>query len=665
MATSFTFNNQVVELPGSYSQFVSGVTNPPLSLSYGNVLLVDSGMNSGYGAGAGINGQLAEKKNAIYQATTLGEFRRAIGGGILWDIAGKLFQPNGPGGGNGVSKLFYVRAGATVPAEVTIGLENGSNGGTLTVQARNEGFVGNGVEGDQILSKTTATPFTVTAAGTSGDTHSIEITDLDSSTVEIGSYTLQASETESDVATALADSINSGTSGFTAKANGATIVVSSRNPQGQELATDFDGLVSAYNVTGTATGTAGVFAGAVDGTVLTRGYSVTMSTGVDDPAKYVLQFFRGTYRGEDENGFTWDGRDEISTTPDLILVTPEFENIQEVHTWMEKNTTFGSHFKLKSKTVVGDGSIDPADLVANADNNLFSGGTETFSQADLDLVLESIQDLDFSLVLATDYGAEAKSTSNGKILAHIADGSTFGDKMMVIGAGEDSDTFTGTPDSSIEVAQYYNNDRVIVCHGGPTKTSTQTSTGMIDQTSLHKAAVVCGRLAGLEPQIPITFKTLKIDGERHKLSLKEQKKGLKAGVLMSIHDGSMIRVVQGVNSIQDNDFLVNSDASTHSIQLRRMIAQVNKEIVVNANEQLLKKPDGTNRHTLSASDVKTFTEGYLKRRTVTTTQDNMIISFRNVVVTLDNDAYKVSYDVIFNTEITKLFFTGTVFLNFN
>lgn len=548
MATKFSFSNQVVELPGSYSQFVSGVTNPALSLSYGNVLLIDNGIGVGYGAGAGIVGTLASGADSIYEANTLAEFRNAIGGGILWDIAEKLFQPNGPGGGNGVSKLFYARSATTVASEVLFDFTAATNGGTVTVQARNEGVVGNGVE------------------------------------------------------------------------------VSS---------------------------------------VLTRGYAFTMSAGIDDPSLFFIQIWRGTYRGVDANGHDWDGVVEGDTTPTLIVTSPEFDQIADLHTWMETDLTFGSHFKLKSKTVVLTGVVVTADLSANAGNQLFTTGTTVYNTTHLDTVLEHVQSLDYSMILADGYGDDAQSTDNGKMLAHISDAQTFGDKRMIVGGGADATKFPlGTANSSIATAISYNSDRVDICHGGPIKLTNLVAEGFIPQTSLHKAAVVCGRLAGLEPQIPITFKTLKIDGEIHQLSTKEQKQGLKYGVLMTGKDGQLFRCVQGVTSIQANDFLINPDGSTHSIQLRRMIAQVNKELVVNATEQLLKNPDGTNRNTLTASDLKTFTEGYLRSRTATTTEDNMIITFRNVVVTLDNDAYKVTYDVVFNTEVTKLFFTGTIHLNF-
>lgn len=549
MATKFTFKNQVVKLPGAYSNFVSGVTNPPLSLPYGNVLLIDTGSGVGYGAGAGVIGTLASGANAIYEATTLREFRDAIGGGILWDIAENLFYPNGPGGGNGISKLFYARAATTVASEVTLTLTGGgSNGGTAVIQAKNEGTVGNGVE------------------------------------------------------------------------------VSS---------------------------------------TLTRGYAITMVVGVNDPAKFIFKFWRGTYRGVDSNGNLYDNIQESSSLPELITQSPEVSNITELHTWMEKNTKFGSSFKLKTKTVVGDGSIDSGDLTSLAGNNLFSGGTTVYSTLQLDSILEHVQGLNYSLVLVDDYGDNAQSTNNGKILAHIADAKTFGDKKMIVGGGHDSSKFAdGVVNSSIETSQYYNSDRVVVCHGASIKLDSSKADGFIEKTTLHKAAAICGRLAGLEPQIPITFKSIKSDGEVHILSIKEQEQALDNGVLVTINDNGFVTVLQGVNSIQENNFLVNPDGTTHSIQLRRMISQVNTELVVNAVNRLLRNPNGTNRNTLSLEDVISFTTTYLKGRTATATEDNLIIAFRNVNAVLVGDSYKVTYDVIFNTEVTKLFFTGVVFLQF-
>lgn len=667
MATKFNFNNSVAALPGSYSMFKASVNNPALALPYGNVLVIDTGSNAGFGAGAGISGTLASGSDSIYSTSNLAEFRSSISGGKLWDAAEKLFQPNGPGGGNGVSTLLYARAATTVAAEATITYAGGgANGGTAVIQYKNEGVAGNGVQGDQTLSATTGTKFEVTAVGATGDTHTINVTDPTNGSTDLAVYTVPAVPLSiNDTAAAIAQDINDGSSGYTATASGAEITVTSRLPEALEDASDFDGITTAYNVTGSATGTAGVFAGGVDGTVITRGVGITMALGTVDTTKYTLSFWRGTYRGADENGFDYDGIAEANTTPDLIAKSPEFNDIAELHTWMETNVDFGGQFKLKSKTVLGDGSVDAADLSANAGYNLFSGGTEVYSTSKLDEVLDAVAGLNFSLILADKYEDEAQHADNGKLLAHVYDSDTFGYKIVVVGGGRKSDKFkSGVVNSSIDTAEYYNNDRLIVVHGGVKKNNALSSEGFIEKTSLYKAAGVVGRLAGLEPQIPITFKEIAFDGDLHVLNRKEQVQALDGGVLATIPATGRLEVLQGVNSLQDNRYLLNPNGTSHSIQLKRIVAQLNTEIVVNATNLLLKKPDGTNRNTLNAADVKSFVEGYLRSRTASATLDNLIIEFKNVVVTIDGDAYKCTYDVVLNTEITKLFFTGTVSLGF-
>jgi len=45
-----------------------------------------------------------------------------------------------------------------------------------------------------------------------------------------------------------------------------------------------------------------------------------------------------------------------------------------------------------------------------------------------------------------------------------------------------------------------------------------------------KAAIFLGREAGMAPQVPLTFKNISIDGERHVLNDVEKSKALNGGV---------------------------------------------------------------------------------------------------------------------------------------
>jgi hypothetical protein len=90
----------------------------------------------------------------------------------------------------------------------------------------------------------------------------------------------------------------------------------------------------------------------------------------------------------------------------------------------------------------------------------------------------------------------------------------------------------------------------------------------------------------------------------------------------------------------------------------RIVAQINRELVVNAEIDLLGQENGVNVNTLSAGDVKNWTTFYLQSRVATEDSDNLILAFQDVVVTQKEDAWFVTYKIRVNNEINKLFFTG-------
>ena len=90
----------------------------------------------------------------------------------------------------------------------------------------------------------------------------------------------------------------------------------------------------------------------------------------------------------------------------------------------------------------------------------------------------------------------------------------------------------------------------------------------------------------------------------------------------------------------------------------RIVAQINRELVVNAEIDLLGQENGVNVNSLSPNDVKNWTVFYLQSRVATETADNLILAFQDVTVTRQEDAYFVTYKIRVNNEINKLFFTG-------
>ena len=172
-----------------------------------------------------------------------------------------------------------------------------------------------------------------------------------------------------------------------------------------------------------------------------------------------------------------------------------------------------------------------------------------------------------------------------------------------------------------------------------------------------------GRTCGLQPQIPITNKQIDIDGVVHNLNNKEQELALDSGVLAVISDQYRggFKVLQGVNTLQDNKVLFNALGKSHSIQFERITAQINRELIINSQLDLLNQDNGVNVNTLSPGILKTWIETYLQSRVAVPLADNLILSFRNVTVTRIDDYYKITYGIVVNNEITKLFYTGYLF----
>lgn len=396
------------------------------------------------------------------------------------------------------------------------------------------------------------------------------------------------------------------------------------------------------------------------GNNLYKGYGAIMSAGLTS-GYFVIKFYRGTWVGPTA-GSEYNNLTQDESVPELLCTTPEFNNIQTVIDWMDENSLFNTYFYKKTGTKTGTGVVDNADLTANSAIKLAAGGIETYSTANLSLVLENIINLDYTFVLADKYGDDAQDTELAMILSHLVDEARY-DKFMFVGGGLNSDKFAdGTSDGSIEIAQYYDSDRVCVIHGGYKKASNIAPTGFIEKNSLYTTAAILGRVCGLQPQVPATFKSIKVDGLLHNLTKTEEEAALDNGVMHLKYDAEVESFIinKGINSLQKNTNTLNEDGTSHNLQLKRISAQLNKELVIKARKELLADPNGVNRNTLSSQRLKDWTASFLQKKIATPSQDNLIISFQDIVVTKMDGGYSVEYGFIPNGEVDKLFFTGTV-----
>lgn len=150
MATVVNFHGKNYIEPGSYAATVYNPTSVVNVAEFGNVMIIDTGlaMNGSYeyAGGSGVQGELAQGLKSVYEFTNYEDFLAFMGGGLVGDIANKIFTPLD--GAAGAPKLYYVRAAKTTCATLTATI-SGSN--ALVLKCKNEGIVGNGVKVDDVL----------------------------------------------------------------------------------------------------------------------------------------------------------------------------------------------------------------------------------------------------------------------------------------------------------------------------------------------------------------------------------------------------------------------------------------------------------------------------------------------------------------------------------
>lgn len=391
---------------------------------------------------------------------------------------------------------------------------------------------------------------------------------------------------------------------------------------------------------------------------LTRGYSVKLNFD-SFAGKYYLSFYIGTYKGIDsDTSLPYDGILEKDSAPALILNTETFSSVSELLLWAQQSKSFNAMFSISS-AAAGTTPITTVEANLITGHRIFSGATETYNSTHYDNVFAHLPEIDNSIYLSLDSGTAGQSTYNAKLLYHIKNESRF-DKLMIVGGGTSDSEFKDTNQASVATAQFYDTDSVVVVHGG-FKEKVAGIAVPVTRNSLYTAALVAGRIAGLTPQTPVTFKKMNVVGLTHLLSKQEKEYGIKSGVLMIQDDPEIgFCVVQGINSLQRNEFIVNEDASTYDIAIKRIIMQLNKEIVIEAKKTFFGKEVGLNRGTATPEDIISWLTGFLESKVATSNQDNLIIRYEGIQVRVDSDTYFVDYSFVPNFPINKIVFTGTI-----
>lgn len=366
--------------------------------------------------------------------------------------------------------------------------------------------------------------------------------------------------------------------------------------------------------------------------------------------KAYLEIYQGTYQGTNFGGVSI-GNEEENSYPSLIYRSKKCSTPQELVTFLQRNSDFKNLIQVDG-LIVAKKVFDSESEIQAETSLTFEGGTETYAK-NLSEVFPMTIDVDYSCMFICEEGNN--QTFAAAAYDHIINDAK-GIKQLV--------TFAENKDDAINKAQEFDSDSVVMVSGVAKKTSKTSPTGFISHDCMVNAAYVIGRIFGLSPEIAGTMKAIDIDGMEIEPSDKDLEEMLDSGVISPYHDSDLGRYVisQAVNTLQANTQLINEDCSTYSIQAKRILSIVVKNLTYQSKVDFWKGDNPVNKATLSNAYVKSWAETLLNKLTYSQNKsdNNYLLSYEVIKVETVDDAKKVYLSVTINGEITKIFFLVTV-----
>lgn len=374
-----------------------------------------------------------------------------------------------------------------------------------------------------------------------------------------------------------------------------------------------------------------------------------------DLGKAWVEVWQGSYRGTNGDGFEI-GDTEANSTPVMLFKSKKCSTPEELIAYLKNPAAgFTNYFEIvgldKTASTFGSSNIDELIKV--------SGGSDTYisTAAELAEILGYTLDSDYSCMMI----AETNGATNylATALDHIVNDAK-GIKMIIAAKAKQEE--------AILLAKENNSDSLIVTANQGKNKNTVSSTGFINHDALVTAAKVAGRIFGLSPEIPGTLKSIGFDGMVTEPSDTDLETMLDAGVITPYYDADLGYFVlsQAVNSLQQNMELINDDCSTFSVQCKRILAQVVKNLVKQSKIDFWgskgTEDKAANKVNLSEAYVKAWTETLLSKLSVAPnkTENNYLINYEVTKVEIIQDYINVYLAVYVNGEITKVFFLVTV-----
>ncbi len=352
-----------------------------------------------------------------------------------------------------------------------------------------------------------------------------------------------------------------------------------------------------------------------------------------------LKISKGTFEGQDSNGEPYGQYSLVDSTPEVVFYSEEYTTVGQLYEALLKDSNISSHFVISVPQ-----SFDRALLVGVSGTYDFEDGASSYT-GQLDNVFEAITELDYNFVLSLEV---ADSVNNSAILTHLRTNAKF--QAVMFCAQEDSEVASAVTDS-----EYYNNEQVVQTIGSPIVPKKITS-GNKTLDPVYLTASVLGLVAGAAPQTPLTFKRVGYSNFLKDYTKKEREQLLQGGVMHVRNISGYWCVNQGITTVQDNLNTVALDGQTRELSIVNIKAQINKELILEGEKRFV----GNTIAQSSPESIKNFTETKLASFIATPGNDNLIMSWKNVKVTVANGDSTVTYDFVPNVPLNKVFFIGNM-----
>jgi hypothetical protein len=689
-----TFNGKIISEPGFYTAKKAANTTPVLNTDYGVALIANVGVNHTFDQTPGFpfkcEGEIVDVSPAFFDS--LDDFQEDVFAGPFAQLSNFLFKPSKDKTLPGVSSLGYIKVCDASPARAifkvgsggsAFGLQfflnkkyAGSWGNTLmttdpvtNTSKLKKGFLAKMRAGktantyivdffksayggdDKLNQYGTATVEVINTAETKAtQVNSIAgtLTTMYNShgstgfiwTVSISYYgglykypiirytQLSGDTTPTILWTSIAAAINAGTTGFTAAVAAGNFTLTM--PAGY-------GSTYNYNYVGLdGQGTAGGFG-------LWLGY---FNGGINVDKTITQVILNHAYIGPDYRDV------EVKR---LITSTPEITTVRQLVDFFIENNELAQFFdqeKMKQYKLDHLTNTQLNTTLVSGDQTqnetiTFGSGSEVTSNEVFEDFLDYIKELKYNYIFTDD---SVEGNYNTLLFNHVTTEAKF-DKVLGVGSAN-------VISDAIATSQYYDSEKVLNTFGTFGKVFND---GKKIYSNLAKLAIILGRICGLPPEVPGTFKDLDYDYEVYPLtSERDRKKLLSAGVLHTKLDTDFNEFIinQSISTLQNNKQFIASDGQSYEHSISRIGFQLNRILYAKSKAQFQKQVNGVTSFTASPETVEAFTNKVLYNEVAKDNQSGLILYYQEVKSVIKQDGIWTSYAYKPNTPINKFFFIG-------